>query len=328
MDKSEKINQLDSMFEVQLTFEEMFLRNKTGLNLDDIRKNPEVLLKWNKEFILALMKESSELLDGIDWKTHSEKNEEELRDNFLENSIDVMKYLFALYTINGYSAEDIYDKFISKSHVVAEKYQQEDVLTRIKSCKAMRLAIIDIDGVLSDYPKSFLEMVNVDPPYHNYSSVPELRECNFKLYEDMKHKYRTTGVKKTLKVKPGAMNFLNKLYDQEIVIVLLTARPYRHYLRIYHDTITWLKENNLVYDAIIWESRKAAYAVKHLANHEVVLCIDDEMNNANDLAKVFKNVHLMINNQLYRNGEDCLSKVMNRLDHKIKVVRSFDEIKL
>jgi len=52
------------------------------------------------------------------------------------------------------------------------------------------------------------------------------------------------------------------------------------------------------------------------------------MNNANDLAKVFKNVHLMINNQLYRNGEDCLSKVMNRLDHKIKVVRSFDEIKL
>ena len=47
------------------------------------------------------------------------------RDRLLEESIDVMKFLLGLMIVNGFSCNEIYSKFISKSLDVVKKFDKE-----------------------------------------------------------------------------------------------------------------------------------------------------------------------------------------------------------
>lgn len=113
------------MFSIQKDFTEKFFKSKK-LSLEYIANNKEELVKWNKEYILALIAEATEVLNEVDWKMH--KNMEmpvDARDRLLEESIDVMKFLLGLMIVNGFSREEIYSKFISKSLDVIKKFDKE-----------------------------------------------------------------------------------------------------------------------------------------------------------------------------------------------------------
>ena len=47
--------------------------------MSQIPKVPEMSVKWNKEYILAIIKEASELLDELNWKMHVNKDEEDIK---------------------------------------------------------------------------------------------------------------------------------------------------------------------------------------------------------------------------------------------------------
>ena len=116
------VDKLEEIYELQKSFTERFFKEKQNLTLEDVRNDKSRLVKWNKEYILALIAEATEVLNEVDWKMHKQMDlPTDARERLLEESIDVMKFLLGLMIVNGFSLDDIYNMFKSKSQVVEKR---------------------------------------------------------------------------------------------------------------------------------------------------------------------------------------------------------------
>ena len=123
---SDRFDRLKEIYEIQKQFTNTFFESK-GLSIRDVANDKEELVKWNKEYILALIAEATEVLNEVDWKMHKKMNlPTDARDRLLEESVDVLKFLLGLMIVNGFSCDDIYQKFISKSLIVFKKFEDEN----------------------------------------------------------------------------------------------------------------------------------------------------------------------------------------------------------
>jgi len=294
------MDKLLEIFEIQERFTEKFFA-KQGLTIDDVRNNKELKVKWNKEYVLALSKEVYEVLDEIDWKMHTSKKSEDVNDNVLEECVDVLKYLFGIIQLNGFNVEDLHQKFIDKSKVVEAKFNQEEVMKKIKASDK-KIAFIDIDGVLADWPGGFLK-------WAGYKSLAQFKsEVDKKEQYRIKSEYRTCGIKGKLDVLDGAVAFMQETC-KNYNVVLLTARPYKKYFRIYSDTLSWLKENDICYDAIVFDEEKEKYIINNFDPEKVAFCLDDDIGNANKLHDSGFKVYLKKNLGLY--SEEVMNRKLN-----------------
>ena len=294
------MDKLKEIFEIQEKFTEKFFA-KQGLTIDDVRNNKELKVKWNKEYVLALSKEVYEVLDEIDWKMHTSKKSEDINDNVLEECVDVLKYLFGIIQLNGFNVNDLHQKFIDKSKVVEAKFNQEEVMKKIKASDK-KIAFIDIDGVLADWPGGFLK-------WAGYKSLAQFKsEVDKKEQYRIKSEYRTCGIKGKLDVLDGAVAFMKETC-KNYNVVLLTARPYKKYFRIYSDTLSWLKENDICYDAIVFDEEKEKYIINNFDPEQVAFCLDDDIGNANKLHDSGFKVYLKKNLGLYT--EDSMNRKLN-----------------
>ena len=116
------VDKLEEIYELQKIFTERFFKEKQNLTLEEVRSDKNRLVKWNKEYILALIAEATEVLNEVDWKMHKQMNlPNDARERLLEESIDVMKFLLGLMIVNGFSLDDIYSMFKTKSKVVEKR---------------------------------------------------------------------------------------------------------------------------------------------------------------------------------------------------------------
>tara|TARA_B100001939_G_C16676658_1_gene502611 strand:- start:305 stop:682 length:378 start_codon:yes stop_codon:yes gene_type:complete len=116
------VDKLEEIYELQKSFTERFFKEKQNLTLEAVRNDKNRLVKWNKEYILALIAEATEVLNEVDWKMHKQMDlPTDARERLLEESIDVMKFLLGLMIVNGFSLDDIYNMFKSKSQVVEKR---------------------------------------------------------------------------------------------------------------------------------------------------------------------------------------------------------------
>ena len=284
------MDKLAEIFNIQESFTEKFFK-KQGLSVSEVRNNKELKIKWNKEYVLALSKEVYEVLDEIDWKMHTSKNTEDVNDNVLEECVDVLKYLFGIIQLNGFNVDELYEKFIDKSNVVEAKFHQEEVMEKIKASDK-KIAFIDIDGVLADWPGGFLK-------WAGYSSLEDFKQnVDKKEQYRIKSNYRTCGIKAQLDVLLGVKEFMKRTCEKYNV-VLLTARPYKKYFRIYSDTLKWLKDNDICYDAIVFDEEKEKYIINNFDTKKVAFCLDDDITNANKLHDSGFKVFLKKNLGLY-----------------------------
>ena len=215
------MDKLKKIFEVQRNFTEKFFK-KQGLSIGDVLKNKELKVKWNKEYVLALSKEVYEVLDEIDWKMHTSKKSEDVNDNVLEECVDLLKKLLGIIQLKGFSVDDLHEKFIDKSKVVEAKFKQEEVMDKIKASDR-KIAFIDIDGVLADWPGGFLR-------WAGYKSLKDFKQnVDKKKQYEIKSEYRTCGVKAKLDILDSAKTFMIETC-KKYNVVLLTARPYKKYL--------------------------------------------------------------------------------------------------
>ena len=294
------MDRLKEIFEIQKLFTEKFFK-KQGLSVNKVLKDKELKVKWNKEYVLALSKEVYEVLDEIDWKMHTSKDTEDVNDNVLEECVDVLKYLFGIIQLNGFSVDDLHQKFIDKSKVVEAKFNQEEVMDKIKASNK-KIAFIDIDGVLADWPGGFLK-------WAGYDSLAQFKsQVNKKEQYRIKSEYRTCGIKGKLDVLDGAEEFMKKTCEKYNV-VLLTARPYKKYFRIYSDTLKWLKDNDICYDAIVFDEEKEKYIINNFDPNQVAFCLDDDINNANKLHDSGFKIFLKKNLGIY--SQETLDKKLN-----------------
>ena len=279
------MHSFSSMHKKQYDFAKYFLKKKHEIDIEDITEEEKET--WTRNLLLCMIKESTELLNSFDWRLIGDQNRED-KDELLENGIDVFKFLLEILIINGFSSEDIENKFFQKSKVVESKFEQELFFNSLKETD--KIALIDIDGVLSDYPETFLSMFG-----KSYATVEEFKTSDLRKYTVSKDLYRKEGHKSSLKTKEYAWEFLDLLKRRNIKIILLTSRPIKRYSRMYHDTLFWLGYNDLVFDSIIWESKKAEYAISKLKNKNIVLCIDDEIENVKKYAQCNLKSYLLFN---------------------------------
>ncbi len=300
------MDRLKDIFEIQKSFTEKFFE-KQGFSVNDIVNDKELKIKWNKEYVLALSKEVYEVLDEIDWKMHTSKDTEDVNDNVLEECVDVLKYLFGIIQLNGFSVDNLYDKFVDKSKVVEAKFRQEDVMEKIKSSDK-KIAFIDIDGVLAEWPGGFLRWLENEHDLKFNSLAKFKQEVDKKQQYKLKSEYRTCGVKATLNVLDGVKTFMKDACEKYNV-VLLTARPYKKYFRIYSDTIKWLSDNDICYDAIVFDEEKEKYIINNFDPKQVAFCVDDDISNANKLHDSGFKVYLKKNLGIYT--QEALDRKLN-----------------
>src|ERR1039457_5958915 len=146
-------NDIEQMFETQVEFCTKIFKEKYSLDFLNLSKEDK--LKWSKEYVLSIMVEAGELLNELKWKTHRFEKKEDNRDNLLEEAIDCAKFLFNIIIVNGYNFENFKDKFFEKSKIVDIRYSQEYALQQIKENNYKKFVVIDVDGIMNNYPEQF-----------------------------------------------------------------------------------------------------------------------------------------------------------------------------
>jgi uncharacterized HAD superfamily protein/NTP pyrophosphatase (non-canonical NTP hydrolase) len=246
---------------------------------------PEEVQYWHEKYTLLLNKELYEALDETEFKPHRAIKGKMVRSNMAEELIDVFKYWMCLCQVHGFTVNDVVDEYHRKSNVVKQRFFQEKIMSFDG-----KIAGIDIDGVLGDYPRSFVEFINEQlGTTYDYRTVksydvgaalglpPEVSAS-------LKHMYRETGQKRFIPVIEGAKQFLDELKYMGYIVVLLTSRPYQQYKRIYGDTQYWLAEGKLQYDAILWDERKGERLIQEFGRDKVEFFVDDVGNFANGIS--------------------------------------------
>jgi uncharacterized HAD superfamily protein len=285
---------LKQVFNIQKSFNKKFFGDK---NLDIESLSIENKIKYSKDFVLYVMKESSEILQNIKYKDYCDEDIKYIEYNLVENLVDIFK--FVLCVCNVHNIE--YDKFekvlIDKSEVVKQRYIQDSNLLKIKNSN--KVVAFDLDGVIADYHSFFLSYIN-KKSNSNFKDLFEakksLNENTFKMIKDL---YRQSGEKLNLKLKKGSKKIIDYYKDNNYKIVIITARPYHRYSRIYSDTLHWLKKHKINFDYIFWTSEKSIKIIKSIKKMKFI--VEDTLENANNISKMGYNVYL-INNK-YNLGE-------------------------
>ena len=255
-----------------------------------------------KENALLLVDEIMEMVNETNWKAHRKNKEHFIESNLKEEWIDIFKYWLSMGLIWGFDPYDFLLEYDRKSAVVKQRYKQEKQL----EFEANRIVGVDIDGVLAAYPEHFLDFVN-RKMNTNYK-VEELSSYNIyealdlpnEVTKELKDEFRQSGEKRYIPVLDEAKWFLKTLKKNNYQIVLLSARPYKKYRRIFADTKEWLEKNGLVYDAILWDEDKCSRLIKEFGENSVEFFVEDNLSNANSVANTAK-VYLL--NKSYNQGE-------------------------
>jgi uncharacterized HAD superfamily protein len=247
---------------------------------------------WSKDYALYLHGEVGEFLRELpSWKVHrGQKDTTIIRSNMLEEWIDIFKYWLCLGQVWGFTPEEFLAEFERKSMVVEQRFKQERLLDLVSP--DAKVVGVDIDGVLADYPRSFVEFVNSKlgtcyrvedvRGYDVYSQLGLSPEIG----QQLKDEYRQTGQKRYIPLCEGAKDFLQWLKSCGYAVVLLTSRPYEQYKRILPDTMEWLRDNDLPYDAILFAQDKMERLLKVFGTKRIEFFVDDVAKYANDIARL------------------------------------------
>ncbi|NCC70307.1 hypothetical protein EOM09_01880 [bacterium] len=259
-------------------------------------KNLKDKQSLTKEFILHLISESDEVLREINWKFHRGNKKKINKDKLLEELIDVFKYNLSIMQFWDISPSEFYQKFLDKSEIVEQRFIQEKKINLLDDKKIL---CIDIDGIIADYPRSFINFIESKinkkviinfTEYKLYDIIQKATGLSKKKIEKLKHEYRVTGYKRNISLIKDAKKYIN-LLAKEYTIVLLSARPYEKYPRIFSDTIFWLKKNRIKYNAILWDVKKEERMLKELPH--TLYMIEDCGENAIKIAINKKKVILL-----------------------------------
>lgn len=235
-------------------------------------------VKLTKEYVLSLIAECTEILNALDWKMQWSNEREVNPSNIAFEIIDIQKFLFGLASIWGISYQQYVDIFRQKSDIVESKFDQEQAIKGPSS----KTCIIDIDGVLCDFPRCYYDWAFKELGYSE-----EILKNNKLIHAKAKHLYRSSGAKKFLPVKEGVKEALDLIHSLGYRIILLTKRPHKEYANIYYDTIFWLKNNSLVYDFIFWSEGEIPKIISAFKKtNKIDFIVDDSLETCVDFSKI------------------------------------------
>lgn len=279
----------------QMEFNRRFFLDR---GLGDVRLlSPTDRVHWSKEFVLHVEGELHELLGETSWKMHRQTFDPVVRSNVLEEWVDCFKFLLGLANVWDFSPEELEEEFLRKTQVVEYRYGMEQRLRAI-SPNSQKVVGVDIDGVLNDYPQEFCEwLLRNAEEFRDRGDVPFLSTAKEELgprrFLELKDKYRESGEKRRQRVRAGAKKLLDGLRAEGMSVVLLSARPYWRFSRIYADTLEWLDAGGLRHDAVLFHQEKHRKIVESFP--DLLAMVEDDPVIASEVAAVGIPVVLVTN---------------------------------
>lgn len=232
-----------------------------------------------KELLLHLHEETAKLQRLIDRSRYHMLKDNvpaELTGNVAEAGVDVFKLLVALMLLARVTPEQFEQEFKSKTEVVEQRWKWQ-----LDNLRDVDVLACDIDGVVAHYVDVFASWARragqtVDPSKIN---VPSL--------EPVKDAFAEQGGFLECDLIPGAVDTLNTWRTtsspRQRRLVMVTARPYKRFRRIYSDTVTWLRSKGVLFDHILFEHDKAE-AIRQLQPARIIAHIEDRGKHALEVA--------------------------------------------
>jgi hypothetical protein len=138
-----------------------------------------------------------------------------------------------------------------------------------------KIALIDIDGCLSDYPNDiFLDLVRKEFGFTCRTKSEVIDKIGLSEYKSLKYKLRLDpGFKLSYKFRRDSLAVFSKLNKMGFEIWIYTSRP--NLGSNHKTTYDWLSENNVKFDKLYFTAQKGeSYLFSR--NLEKVIVVDDE----------------------------------------------------
>lgn len=194
-------------------------------------------------------------------------------EDVAEAGVDIFKLLVSILQLHGVHASMFNAAFNSKSDVVDDKWKREQ-----SGLSAGEEALmVDLDGCVADWVTGFLAFCS------EHGHIINLSDVNAPTTEPLKDEFHRTGGFLHLQPIDGAKQCLCELRQLGIKTVIVTARPYHQFKRIYADTMAWCEQHGIVFDNIIFKRDKAEAAAQ-LAPAKVIGFVEDRAKHALEVA--------------------------------------------
>lgn len=170
----------------------------------------------------------------------------------------------------------------------------------------------DIDGVVNDYPKCFLDFIFKTTQTHYSTKDIAKSQCGPQRYQQLKHMYRMSEYKYSLPYQQDALAFYKTLNERNIPLIFSTSRPFENYPQMLQKTKLWLDKSGIRFIALVKKN------TKNFQHYGVTHHIDDE------------EAHVL---KLQRKSEPCSLFVIDRASSQkiinkdgYQIINSFDTI--
>lgn len=170
---------------------------------------------------------------------------------------------------------------------------------------------LDIDGTLADYHAWFLRFAELyfgremPSPTALNPGLPLYRFMRVRReeYRDCKLAYRQGGMKRSMPCLEGAAGLTRWIRAQGCEVWICTTRPYMRLDNIDPDTQEWLRRNDIVYDALLYDPRDGDAKYRELKRQAVgraiLGCAEDLPEQANRAIKLLPNPPIWLRNRPY-----------------------------
>jgi len=182
-----------------------------------------------------------------------------------------------------------------------------------------KIVILDIDGVLNDYPKSFLKWVE-----QTYGiSTPNLATLKNNInYNDIKNNYRISGAKKYSGLTEGIIYLLEFLKSDDYYIWIITSRP------VLAETVEftefWLRENKIKYDKLDFcRDKKSILSLNKNILKNIILAIDDSVEFLMGIEKISAGNSFPL---ILFTGNNCQNISLDGLSKRYFILKKFSDI--
>lgn len=225
--------------------------------VDDIE-----ITSLHMNYALGLFNNATKLLNEYQWNDFLIERSSVDKHNMTEHAGDVFKYLISLMLLHRIEPKDFIDALFNKYFVTERKVMEKNIELSVTT----KIIAFDIDGVLADYSDAFLDYIKIkkglpddiiikQSEYHFANSLSKY--ITFEEEGKLAADFVNSGMVRKLTVYDGARELLHTLKSEGYKIILITARPYKRFRRMYSDTIYWLNSNGIICDKIIWQDNKA-----------------------------------------------------------------------
>lgn len=236
---------------------------------------PEERAAATKELGLLLYEEASELVKRIDRsRFHILHSQPPLElTEVAHDVVDVFKTLAAISALHGVTPELFAEQFARVTAVVDDKWRGQN----LKLAEETRVLLCDLDGCVADWVAGFDKFalqrgIAIAPNGYNHPSL-----------EPLKDEFDRSGGYLALKAMPGAVDVLRAVRAAGVKLIIVTARPYQRFRRVYSDTLEWCRNTGIDFDHIMFRRDKAE-AVRAVAPARVIAHIEDRAKHSIEVA--------------------------------------------